>query len=68
MAEFRVDYSNGTSIVYSGLGSRYYLNDAQGVLTVYDGKGDRFRFSPSSWQAIQEVDPQHDEFVTHPMD
>lgn len=58
MADFEVAFSNGKVIPYSGERSRYLIDDAQGVLTVYDGKGQRFRFSPSGWVCVQDAEPK----------
>ena len=54
MADFVVTFSNGRSIPYTGEGSRYSLEGD--VLTVHDGQGQRFHFSPSSWLTTQEDD------------
>lgn len=58
MADFAVAFSNGNVIPYSGERSRYDLNEANGVLTVYDGKGQRLRFSPAGWLCVEDAEPK----------
>jgi hypothetical protein len=35
--------------------SRYDVGNENGVLTVLDGKGRRFRFSPASWHSVEDA-------------
>ena len=58
MADFVVAFSNGKVITYSGEGSRYLIEN--GVLTVYDGKGKRLRYSPTGWLCVEDADRRAD--------
>jgi hypothetical protein len=58
MADFKVAYSNGTNTSYSGENAGCEVDDTSAVLTVLDGKGKQFRFSPAAWLCIEEDEPQ----------
>ncbi|HWL99089.1 MAG TPA: hypothetical protein VNP20_17230 [Nocardioidaceae bacterium] len=54
---FKVAFPNGKVESYDADGARYSLNDA-GVLTVLDGNGKSFTFSPSGWWCIEAAAPE----------
>jgi hypothetical protein len=57
MSFFRIEYINGTSVAYNDEGASCFIDQTHGVLTVYDGKGQRFRISPSGWLSVQDAAP-----------
>jgi hypothetical protein len=54
MADFSVAYLNGQVVKYSGPGARYDIDGKTAVLTVRDGKGNRWRFSPAGWVSVED--------------
>jgi len=57
MADFEVAYSNDVPTLYSGAAARYEINPQSGVLTVFDGDGQRFHFSPAGWLSVRDEAP-----------
>jgi hypothetical protein len=52
MNEFSVTFPGGKTISYSGQGAGYHVES--GVLTLFDGKGKRSRFSPEGWVCVED--------------
>lgn len=55
MVDFSVGFSNSELMTYTGGEARYDVGKENGVLTVLDGKGRRFRFSPASWYSVEDA-------------
>ena len=55
MADFIVAFRYGKVEAYSGDEARYDIDGGNAVLTVFDGKGKRLRFSPSGWFCVEDV-------------
>jgi hypothetical protein len=53
MADFTV-WDGDLSMPYSGEAARYEVNPDSGVLTVFDGNGNRKLFSPIGWRSVTE--------------
>jgi hypothetical protein len=65
MADFSVQYRNGTVTHYSGDAAHYEINPQSGVLTVFDGEGNRLHFSNAGWLGVTEAAPVS-VYDTHP--
>lgn len=56
MADFTVELPNGVVTSYSGAQARHDVNARSGVLVVFDGLGNRLKFSPSGWLCVVDED------------
>ena len=57
MADFSVAYLNGVVTDYSGDAARYEINPQNGVLTVFDGEGQRLHVSMAGWLSVADEAP-----------
>ena len=55
MANFSVGFSNGELLTFTGGEAKYDVGNDNGVLTVLDGRGRRFHFSPTSWHSVEDA-------------
>ena len=58
MTDFTITLANGQLRSCSEEDARYDIHGQSGLLTVLDGKGNRWQFSPAGWLSVEDDEPE----------